>query len=143
MFNINIFLLNSRKLFSKFFFFKELPLKKVFYKNVYFYFLFYFANLSNFIFSENFFFKILDNTRLSHKLKQVNNNNIYVSNNRFTHITMFSNFLTGFKYLWLGLRLWILPIFVFFLIFFFLSFSKMVPFYKFTFIIFIVSSFSY
>ena len=94
-------------------------------------------------FQKIFFFKILDNNRLSYKLKQTNNSNIYISNNRFTQITMFSNFLAGFKYLWLGLRFWILPIFVFFLCFFFLSFIKMVPFYKFTFIIFIISSFSY
>jgi len=56
---------------------------------------------------------------------------------------MLKSFLIGLKYLWLGLRMWLLPNFFFITSFFFMFFSKLIPLYKISFVFFILLSFIY
>lgn len=52
-------------------------------------------------------------------------------------------FSVGLKYLWLGIRFWIIPLYVFFICFFYMFLNKSAPLNKVLFIIFTLTSFFY
>lgn len=132
-----------KKNISRFFFFSQLNKNNFFINNVFLYFIFYILNCSNFILKKNNFFLVKEGIRVFYKKKQINNNYIYSSNNNYDNLFLFKSFLIGLTYLWIGIRLWLLPISFFLLSFFFMFFSKLVPVYKISFIFFVLSSFFY
>jgi len=132
-----------KKNFFRFFFFNQLDNKYLFNNNIIFYFLFFIFDITKLILNKSNFFLIRENIRLKYKNKQTNNNYIYTSNNNFNNNFMLKSFLIGLKYLWLGLRMWLLPNFFFITSFFFMFFSKLIPLYKISFVFFILLSFIY
>ena len=131
------------KITLRFFLFNSLNNNKIFHKNIIFYYVFSLFSCSNLILQHNYFFLVLQDARLKFRVKQINNKYIYKSNNSFNTKFMLDSFLIGLKYFWLGVRLWLLPLYVFFVCFFCMFLNKITPTYKIFFIIFILSSFFY
>lgn len=132
-----------KKNLSRFFFFNKLENEHPLFDNIIFHFLFFIFDITNSILNKSNFFLIRENIRLKYKNKQTNNNYIYKTNNNFDNNFLLKSFLIGLKYLWLGLRAWLLPIFFFMTSFFFMFFSKLIPIYKISFIFFVLLSFIY
>jgi hypothetical protein len=55
----------------------------------------------------------------------------------------YKKFFDGFKYIFISIRFWLLPVFIFVIISLFLFFTKIIPFYKFSFTSFVLLSFFY
>ena len=131
----NFWKFNFNKFVSKFFFFSEIPISKIFFNIFFFY-----NNLNNKI-NKYFFFLNYKNNRFNKKINQVESHSFNKEN--YNNYFFYKSFLEGYKYLWLGVRLWVLPILVFIIIFFLLIFIKIIPLYKFTFTIFVLLSLVY
>ena len=133
--------LDFKKTLSKFFFLNEISNHNVnnnfFSKNKIF---LLYNNYNNNV-KKYFFFLNFKNNRFYKKINQIKKN--FYSGENYDNYFFYKSFLEGFKYLWLGIRLWLLPIFTFLLIFFFLCLIKIIPLYKFTFVSFVILSLVY
>ena len=137
----NFFLeINFKKIVSKYFFLYELPISNLFFKNKTIFLLFYIFSINKNNITKYFLFN-LKNNRLNKKIQQISQNNFYKTNNN--NYFFYKNFFEGFKYFFISIRFWILPIFIFFMISLFLCFTKIIPFYKFSFTSFVLLSFFY
>lgn len=87
-------------------------------------------DLSNFILNKNLFFWWLDNVRLKASLNQTEfyKNVAFNHNNSNTYNTMYTNFLVGFRSMWLSLRFWIFPAYLGIFSFMFMSYTRLVTF---------------
>ena len=142
----NMSLLNFnefKKNISRFFFFNQLNTTNFLVNNVFLYFIFYIFNSSNLILKKNNFFLVKESVRVNYKKKQISNNYIYDSNNNFDNTFLLKSFMVGLFYLWVGVRLWLIPLLFFLMSFFFMFFAKLVPVYKISFVFFTLSSFFY
>jgi len=132
-----------KKNISRFFFFNQLNTTNFLVNNVFLYFIFYIFNSSNLILKKNNFFLVKESVRVNYKKKQISNNYIYDSNNNFDNTFLLKSFMVGLFYLWVGVRLWLIPLLFFLMSFFFMFFAKLVPVYKISFVFFTLSSFFY
>jgi len=131
---------NFKKVISKFFFFDELPISSLFFKNKIVFLFFYFFSVKNNNYKKYFFLNYKNN-RFFKKAEQIKQKNLYkTESNKFF---FYKNFFEGFKYIFLATRFWFLPLFSFFFLSFFLCFMKVIPFYKFSFTVFVLLSFFY
>lgn len=137
----NFFLeFNFKKIISKYFFFDELPTSNLFLKNKTIFFLFYIFSTNNNNFKKYFIFNYKNN-RFYKKAKQIKQNNLYKTENK--NYFFYKKFFDGFKYIFISIRFWLLPVFIFVIISLFLCFTKIIPFYKFSFTSFVLLSFFY
>lgn len=94
------------------------------------YFLFRLLNKTNYILNKNTFFWWTGNKRLDTTLDQTDfyKNVVFNFNNKVDNRSMYSNFLIGFKSMWLSLRFWILPLYLGIFSFMYMSFLRLVSF---------------
>jgi len=117
--------LTLKKKLTKFFFLKKFTVNQ-FYSNIFKYvYLYIFFNNKNYFTKNNF--------RFFYKK----------ANTPFYKNSFLKTFVSGFNYIWLGLRFWLIPVLFLFIFIIFLIFYKSIPVYKFSFMIFIITSFIY
>lgn len=117
--------LTLKKKLTKFFFLRKFTINQ-FYIN-------FFKKVYTLIFFNNKNYFTKNNFRFSYK-----NKGFFFSKNSF-----FKTFISGFNYVWLGVRFWALPTLFLLTFLIFLIFYKNVPIYKFSFMSFIIISLLY
>ena len=97
-------------------------------RNIFIYlYIFKYQNIFNFVLSKDFFFTYLHNIRLNYKVKKTKTyHHVITFNNPVNKLSVFLNFLSGFKSFWLGVRFWVAPVILSILVFIYLSFLKLI-----------------
>ena len=88
----------KKRIYFKFFLFNEILIDKKVFRTFIYLNIFNLFNIFNVFLSKNLFFTFIYNIRLNYKLKKTKNlKNIFVFNNNTTKLSIFINFLSGFK----------------------------------------------